>query len=47
MDPFVLTDNGFTFLRGTEMIRVTACGENAVRFEAFPGGEAFDENFTL
>ena len=47
MEPFVFTENGFTFQRGEETIRVTACGENAVRFEAFPGGEAFDENFTL
>lgn len=35
------------YRRGSELIRVTSPHQNAIRFEAFPGGELFEENFTL
>ncbi len=47
MSSFEIKDNNLLFYRDGETVRVSACGKNAVRFEAFPGGEVFEENFTL
>ncbi len=47
MEPFICNENGILYKNGEELIRVTPCAENAVRFEAFPQGEAFTEDFTL
>ncbi|MBQ3904792.1 MAG: hypothetical protein II744_07425, partial [Eubacterium sp.] len=47
MSSFEIKDNTLLFYRDGEIVRVSACGKNAVRFEAFPGGEVFEENFTL
>ncbi|MBR7073461.1 MAG: hypothetical protein IKI33_07560 [Eubacterium sp.] len=47
MSSFEIKDNTLLFYRDGETVRVSACGKNAVRFEAFPGGEVFEENFTL
>lgn len=35
------------FSRTNELVRVTPCHKNAVRFEAFPDCKIFDENYTL
>ena len=35
------------FSRAGELVRITPCHKNAVRFEAFPDCREFDENFTL
>ena len=35
------------FKRDEDVVRITPCAENAIRFESFPGGEIFDENYTL
>ena len=35
------------FSRGGELVRITPCHQNAVRFEAFPDCRLFDENYTL
>ena len=35
------------FRRNEDAVRITPCGRNAIRFEAFPGGEPFDEDYTL
>lgn len=35
------------FSRANELVRVTPCHRNAVRFEAFPDCRAFEEDFTL
>ena len=47
METIRLEKTGMTYLRGQELIRVTPCGANAIRFEAFPAGEAFDDDVTL
>ena len=47
MENIRLEKTGMTYLRGQELIRVTPCGANAIRFEAFPAGEAFDDDVTL
>jgi alpha-D-xyloside xylohydrolase len=39
--------NEVIFKRNEDVVRLTPCAENAIRFEAFPGGEIFEENFTL
>ncbi len=43
----IIEKNRITFTRANELVRITPCGKNALRFEAFPGGRAYDENFTL
>lgn len=35
------------FNRFGEMVRVTPCGKNAIRFEGFPDGREINEDFTL
>ena len=35
------------FTRAGELVRISACHTNAIRFEAFPDCRAFNENFTL
>ena len=47
MNDFVIKKDKLLFFRRGETVRVTPCGKNAIRFEAFPGGEVFDEDFTL
>ena len=39
--------NTILFSRPGEIVRITPCHKNAIRFEAFPDCRAFDENFTL
>ena len=47
MNNVSVSGNTILFSRGGELIRVTPCHGSAIRFEAFPGGEAFCEDFTL
>ena len=47
MNNLTLRQNEIIFKRKEDIIRITPCAENAIRFEAFPGGEVFKENFTL
>ena len=47
MGEFIKTKNSIIYERDGETVRISACGKNAVRFEGFPGGEIFEENFTL
>ena len=35
------------FTRAGELVRISACHTNAIRFEAFPDCRPFDENYTL
>ena len=42
-----ISEHELLFSRPGELVRVTPCHENAVRFEAFPDCRLFDENFTL
>lgn len=39
--------NRIVFSRSNELVRITPCHKNAIRFEAFPDCREFDENFTL
>ena len=43
----VIEKNKILHSRAGELIRITPCRENALRFEAFPGCREYDENFTL
>ncbi len=42
-----INKNEILYKRNEDLIRLTPCGENAIRFESFPTGEYFEENFTL
>lgn len=41
------SNNEIIFNRYGELVRITPCGENAIRFEGFPDGRIVEENFTL
>ena len=43
----VINQKEILFSRAGELVRITPCHENAIRFEAFPDCRALDENFTL
>ena len=47
MNNLTVKDNTIVFSRNNELVRITPCHKNAVRFEAFPDCREFDENFTL
>ena len=47
MEKLVISNNSIIFKRDEDIIRISACADNAIRFEAFPGGEIFEESFTL
>ncbi len=40
-------ENEILFSRYTELVRISACGNNAIRFQAFPDCQVIDENYTL
>ena len=43
----VIHDKEILFSRPGELVRITPCHENAIRFEAFPDCVAFTQDFTL
>lgn len=47
MKNIVIRENEIQFSRPGELVRITPCHKNAIRFEAFPDCAAFRENFTL
>ena len=47
MEHTKVSRNQVVFTRNEDAVRITPCAANAIRFEAFPGGEIFDENYTL
>lgn len=47
MNNTVIKDNAIIFSRYGEVVRITACYNNSIRFEAFPEGRIYNENFTL
>ena len=47
MNYTVIKDNAIFFSRYGEVVRITACYNNSIRFEAFPEGRIYNENFTL
>ena len=47
MNNTVINNNEIVFTRNEEVVRITPCADNAIRFEAFPGKEIFEESYTL
>lgn len=47
MENLTITGNKILYNRCGELIRITPCGRNAIRFEGFPDCRENDENFTL
>ena len=47
MNNLVIKENELLYMRYTELIRITACGNNAIRFQSFPDCQVIDENYTL
>ena len=43
----VINENEIRFSRHCELVRITPCHKNAIRFQAFPDCRVIDENFTL
>ncbi|MDE5996014.1 MAG: hypothetical protein K2G56_03760, partial [Eubacterium sp.] len=47
MNNTVVKNNEIIFSRHGEVVQLTACYKNSIRFEAFPEGRIYEENFTL
>ena len=47
MKKITVTDNSILFSRKGELVRISACGENAIRFQGFPDCKVIDENYNL
>lgn len=47
MKNVVINENEIIFSRHCELVRITPCHKNAIRFEAFPDCRINNENFTL
>lgn len=47
MNNLIIKENELLFTRYTELIRISACGSNAIRFQGFPDNQVIDENYTL
>ena len=43
----IIKENELLLNRYTELIRISACGKNAIRFQSFPDNQITDENYTL
>ena len=47
MENLVINNNELLLMRYTELIRITPCGKNAIRFQSFPDCQIINENYTL
>ena len=47
MNNLTIGKNELLLMRYTELIRISACGNNAIRFQSFPDCQVIDENYTL
>ena len=47
MNGLIIKNNELLFTRYTELIRISACGKNAIRFQGFPDNQVIPENYTL
>ncbi len=47
MENLTIKENELLLMRYTELIRITPCGNNAIRFQSFPDCQVIDENYTL
>lgn len=47
MENVKINGNEILFQRAGELVRITPCGNNAIRFQGFPDCSIIDENYTL
>jgi len=47
MRNLIVKENEILISRQGELIRVSSCGKNAIRFQSFPDCQVIDENYTL
>ena len=47
MRNITVSGNSVLFSRKGELVRVSACGRNAIRFQGFPDGKVIDEDYNL
>lgn len=47
MNNVTINNNEFFFTRKNELVRVSACGKNAIRFQGFPDARFVDKSYTL
>ena len=47
MKKVTVTENSILFSRKGELVRLSACGENAIRFQGFPDCKVIDEDYNL
>ena len=47
MKNLTVKENEILFSREGELIRISSCGESAIRFQSFPDCQVIDENYTL
>lgn len=47
MKNLIIRENELIYTRYTELIRISACGKNAIRFQGFPDNRIIDEDYTL
>ena len=47
MNNVTVTDNSILCSRKGELVRISACGENAIRFQGFPDCKVIDEDYNL
>ncbi len=47
MKNIIINENEILFSRHCELVRITPCHKNAIRFQAFPDCRIIDENYTL
>ena len=47
MKKITVTENSVLFYRKGELVRLSACGKNAIRFQGFPDCRIIEENYNL
>ena len=47
MNKITVTENTILFSRKGELVKISACGENAIRFQGFPDCQLIEENYNL
>lgn len=47
MKNIILNENQIIFSRNGELVRLSSCEKNSIRFQAFPDGKIVEENYTL
>ena len=47
MKKVTVKDNSILFSRKGELVKISACGENAIRFQGFPDCREINEDYNL